>query len=230
MCIRDSNGFPITLEQFHELFTMKIEKLLIEHGFIVIKNSFAGGGFGARYEKNIHKGKFFLAIVCEKKNGFMLGVIFRIIEDNMIAIAKKSDFQYSMENGGGIFLSFDGVLQLKERLCINNHKTFEEFVVLLKQSILKWSDAVKDIKSIDALINGDIDKAIKNHVHSSVYAPFALIAARLAENPNFDELAVSLGTYGAGSGRAWGKFNYAEVAVGWPKLVKYLREEVKPLV
>ena len=93
---------------------------------------------------------------------------------------------------------------------------------------MKWSDAVKDIKSIDA--NGDIDKAIKNHVHSSVYAPFALIAARLAENPNFDELAVSLGTYGAGSGRAWGKFNYAEVAVGWPKLVKYLREEVKPLV
>ena len=228
--IEDTNGFPITRVQFHELFNMKIEALLFEHGFILIEKSGVASYFSVEYEKNICKGKFFLEISCEEKNGFIPAVNFSLIEDNMIAIAQKSDFQYSMRLGGGIVLNLNGVLQLKEQHCINNHKTFEEFVVLLKQSILKWSDAVKDIKSIDALINGDIDEAVKNEVHSSRYSPFALIAARLAGNPNFDELAVSLGTYGAGSGRAWGKFSDAEVAVAWPKLVKYLREEVKPLI
>ena len=75
-----------------------------------------------------------------------------------------------------------------------------------------------------------MDEDVKNKVHSSLYTPYALIAARLAGNPDFEELALSLGTYGADSGRNRGKFGYSEVAVAWPKLVKYLREEVKPLV
>ena len=89
---------------------------------------------------------------------------------------------------------------------------------------------IKDIKDIDALFNGDIDEAVKSEVYSYLYTPYALIAARLAGNPNFEELALRLGTYGPDSGRTWGKFGYSEVAVAWPKLVKYLREEVKPLV
>jgi hypothetical protein len=148
----------------------------------------------------------------------------------MIKIAEKTDFKYYMKNGGGIFLNLNGVLQLKEWLCINSYKRLEELNILLKKSVLKWSDTLKDIKTIDSLINGNTDESIKKYVHSSVYAPYALIIARLANNPNFDELAVSLGTYGAGSGRAWGKFSHAHVAEAWPKLVQYLRDEVKPLV
>ena len=115
-------------------------------------------------------------------------------------------------------------------ICINSHQKLEELSILLQTSILKWSDAIYDINSIDALINGEADETIKKYVHNSVYTPYALIAARLANNPDFDELAVSLGTYGAGSGRAWGKFSHAQVAEAWPKLVQYLRDEVKPLV
>lgn len=92
------------------------------------------------------------------------------------------------------------------------------------------SDTAQDIKGLDALVNGDIDERVRNSVHNMYYMRYALIIARLANNPNFDELAVSLGTYGAGSGRAWGKFSHAHVAEAWPKLVQYLRDEVKPLV
>ena len=142
----------------------------------------------------------------------------------MISIAQKSDFKYSMANGGGIFFNLNGVLQLKELLCINSYQKLEELSILLQTSILKWSGAITNIKDIDALVNCEMDEAIKKYVHSSVYAPYALIAARLANNPNFDKLAISLGTYGAGSGRAWGKFSHAEITAAWPKLVKYLRE------
>ena len=175
-------------------------------------------------------GKLFLRMSFEEKRGvFKATINFRVVEDNMIAIVQQSDFSYAMVQNG-LFLNLNGVLNPKEQIWIHNWTTFEALLNLLKETVLTWSDTIDDIKGIDALINGDTNEAIKKNVHSSCYTPLALIAARLAGNPNFDKLAVSLGTYGAGSGRAWGKFSHSEVAIAWPKLVKYLREEVKPLV
>lgn len=57
-----------------------------------------------------------------------------------------------------------------------------------------------------------------------VYAPRCLILARLANNPHFEELAVNLA-----APRAPGA-NQAALITEWPKLVKYLREEVQPIV
>lgn len=226
----DTKPFPTNLTRFHELYKTIIEESLNRHGFAVIDKSYASDNFGTTYEKEFNNGKFFLAINCEKKNDFIIAINFNIIEQDIIKIAKKTEFKYSMQNGGGIFFNLNGVLQLKELICINSHQKLEELSILLQTSILKWSDAIYDINSIDALINGEADETIKKYVHNSVYTPYALIAARLANNPDFDELAVSLGTYGAGSGRAWGKFSHAQVAEAWPKLVQYLRDEVKPLV
>jgi|JI9StandDraft_2_1071091.scaffolds.fasta_scaffold184453_1 hypothetical protein len=163
------------------------------------------------------------------KEGFKLGIRFTIIEDNMIAIAQKSDFSFSMIGGGGI--SFQ-VLEAKKikKTCINNWEIFNELLNLLEDSVLRWSDNIEDINGIDALINGDIDIDVKNEVYSYLYTPYALIVAWLVNNPSFDELAVNLGTYGANSGRTWGKFSHTKVAEAWPKLVQYLRDEVKPLV
>ena len=226
----DQKTFPTTITKFDEILENTLEKLLIEHGLIIVDRSYSSDNFEKIYEKEFNNGKFFLAINCEKKNSFILAINFRIIEKNMITISQKTDFKYSMANGGGIFFNLNGVLQLKKLICINSHQKLEELSILLQTSILKWSDAIYDINSIDALINGETDETIKKYVHSSVYAPYALIIARLANNPNFDELAVSLGTYGANSGRAWGKFSHSQVAEAWPKLVQYLRDEVKPLV
>jgi hypothetical protein len=57
-----------------------------------------------------------------------------------------------------------------------------------------------------------------------VYTPRCLIVARLANNPHFEELAVTLA-----NPRSPGA-NYDALPTEWPKLVKYLREEVQPLV
>lgn len=80
------------------------------------------------------------------------------------------------------------------------------------------------------MLNGDIDERVRNSVHTRYDMPYALIIARLANNPNFEKLAIDLGKYGKDSGKFWGKFSYSEVAIAWPKLVQYLRDEVKPLV
>lgn len=91
------------------------------------------------------------------------------------------------------------------------------------------SDTAQDIKGLDALVNGDIDERVRNSVHNMYYMRYALIIARLANNPNFEELALNLGAYGPDSGKSWGRFGYADVAVAWPRLVNYLRENIKPL-
>ena len=59
--------------------------------------------------------------------------------------------------------------------------------------------------------------------------PHCLIVARLTNNPQFEELCINLGAFGEGSKRDWGA-NASARESEWPKLVKYLREEVKPLV
>lgn len=76
---------------------------------------------------------------------------------------------------------------------------------------------------LDSVINGDEFLKIKERVHSFVYQPQALIIARLAGNPNFEELAIKLKT----SGR-WG-INEEVMEAEYPKLVDYLRNHVQPL-
>jgi hypothetical protein len=46
-----------------------------------------------------------LAINCKNKKDFIIAINFKIIEQNMIKIAEKTDFKYYMKNGGGIFLN-----------------------------------------------------------------------------------------------------------------------------
>lgn len=226
----NQKGFPTILVQFADLVQNQAKELFMEHGFVLIEETNVGGNRGLIYGKAIKTGKLFLRMSFEEKRGaFKATINYQVIEDNMIVIAQQSDFSYAMVQNG-LFLNLNGVLNPKEQIWIHNWTTFEALLHLLKETVLKWSDTIDDIKGIDALINGDTNEAIKNNVHSSCYTPFALITARLANNPNFEDLAVSLGTYGAGSGRAWGKFSHAEVAVAWPKLVQYLRDEVKPLV
>ncbi|MBL0229865.1 MAG: hypothetical protein IPP76_03315 [Moraxellaceae bacterium] len=57
--------------------------------------------------------------------------------------------------------------------------------------------------------------------------PYALIIARLANNPNFEQLTINLAPE---KNKNFWFANPVPYTIAWPKLVKYLREEVKPLV
>ena len=105
----------------------------------------------------------------------------------------------------------------------------ESQLAVVKREVISLLDHAKDIKGLDALMNGTVSTLFRNSIQKWFFMPHCLIVARLADNPQFEELAVGLGTYGPKSGRNWGSHAPHQITE-WPKLVKYLREEVKPLV
>ena len=112
---------------------------------------------------------------------------------------------------------------------IVSHTEVKNQLAVVKREVISLLDHAKNIKGLDALMNGTVSTLFRNRIQNWFFMPHCLIVARLANNPQFEELAVSLGTYGPKSGRNWGSHAPHQITE-WPKLVKYLREEVKPLV
>ena len=223
----NSEGFPTTKEPFRELLKTKIGELVSDYGFVQAESVENSGRFIMRYCKTINMGKLMLSVFCEDvhNDNFISQIRLNIKEYNMIAIAKKANFSADVEWDSGIVL-----ISKPKNLYIYNWTTLNELLSIIKEIALIWLDGVDDIKGIDALLNGGkVDTAAKTDSYGYFYDFYALITARLVNNPNFEELAVTLGTYDASTSHYWGKYNDIMRKL-WPKLVKYLREEVKPLV
>lgn len=111
----------------------------------------------------------------------------------------------------------------------------ESYAALMMKIILPIFDKAQDIKGLDEVMNGVFYKNIEEHrpesyMEAGGYFPntfnaiHCIIVSRLANNPNFDQLIKYFerdNRFGA---------NQQAYAMEWPKLVQYLREEVKPLV
>jgi hypothetical protein len=96
----------------------------------------------------------------------------------------------------------------------------------LDELLIPNLDSMSDIKGIDLIVNGELRQGIRKHLYASMYIPHCLIVARLAGNPHFERLVDELGDVDIAE---WGA-NAQAKATEWPKLVQYLREEVKPIV
>jgi len=107
---------------------------------------------------------------------------------------------------------------------LGNWQQIKDFFVKCEMALFPALNGPLSISRLDDLLNRDLDPRYRNRFHNYVYKPQCLIVARLADNPNFEtlaeELAVETGWYG--NEDVWRE--------EWPKLVKYLREEVKPIV
>ncbi|HMY00774.1 MAG TPA: hypothetical protein PKC44_13460 [Agitococcus sp.] len=223
------NDFPETLDEFHDLLTERMGALLATHDFILETNNVEDNDeIYMTYIRKISEGHHEISLHCQGGDSeFELMSFFTIVENTMIEIAKKSDFQYSMISGGGVWLEIAKILPHQEsKFRINNIEAFEELVFALKQTSLKWSDSALDIQGIDALINGDTDKRVRESAHQDLFMPYALIVARLAGNPDFEHLAVSLSPQS--SKKSWPANTKSPNA--WPNLVQYLRDNVRPFV
>lgn len=223
----NSEGFPTTKEPFRELLKTKVGELVSDYGFVQTEAFENSGRFLMKYCKTINMGKLILSMSCEdvRNDNFIPAITLNIIEDNMVAIPQKANFSASVGWDFCIYLTYK-----PQDFYIYNWTTFDELLSLLKQTVLLWSDGIEDIRDIDALLNGDkVDTATKEKFHGYLNDFYALIAARLVNNPDFEELVISLSNYVVISGNRLGQLNDT-LQETWPKLVKYLREEVKPLV
>ncbi|MBH1971950.1 hypothetical protein FK216_11190 [Moraxellaceae bacterium AER2_44_116] len=98
-------------------------------------------------------------------------------------------------------------------------------IQLFEDEFLKSLAIAENMKDLDRLLNSDINDRFKWIIQGcGIYTPRCLIVARLANNPHFEELAMSLATPRAPAA------NRTSLPTEWPKLVKYLREEVQPIV
>ena len=130
---------------------------------------------------------------------------------------------------GGLVLELARILYPQQNsLIILDKQSLINFLSILEQSVLLWSNAALNIKGIDALLNGDIDVNVKKFIQQFVYMPYALIAARLANNPLFEDLAINLAPTEHDS-KIWRGKGKIDPFVAWPKLVEFLREEEKTI-
>jgi hypothetical protein len=100
------NDFPETLDEFHNLLTERMGALLAKHDFILDRNTVEDND--SVYMEYIRKiSSVYHKISFDFQGGdsqFKLVSYFRLAENTMIEIAKKSDFQYSMVGGGWGFV------------------------------------------------------------------------------------------------------------------------------
>lgn len=125
-------------------------------------------------------------------------------------------------------------------------KLTQEYISLIASAVIKpFLDTTRDIKGLDKLVNGFLSSQPESYIElirdvnlrladakgrkltpqrfkaMGFYCPQSLIIARLANNPQFDKLMrffEAEGHLGA---------NQQARATEWPKLVQYLRDEVK---
>ncbi|HMU87647.1 MAG TPA: hypothetical protein PLF28_06195 [Agitococcus sp.] len=226
---KQKNAFPKTLIELSQLFKADIGELLANHDFVLDAESSEYDEIGFSYVRQTSSVNHKIGFGYAGGNGqFELGYSIQLAENTMIEIGHKSDFQYYGD--GGILLNIPSLIMNKSRFSIDSWESYEQFKTILKRSALTWSDTALDIKGLDALLNGNVDNRVKQEVHQFTYMPYALIVARLADNPYFEELAVSLGRWGVNSNTSWPAGVKTPLEIAWPKLVNYLRDEVKPLV
>jgi len=126
---------------------------------------------------------------------------------------------------GGVFDSILGYdMHNNSELAVRSTSDALRLINACERALLPAFDHAWTIDGLDKLLNGDADPRYRDYFHNFVYKPQCIIVARLAGSPRFeslvDELGVETGWYG--NAMVWKE--------EWPKLVKYLREEVKPIV
>jgi|GEM_PF-2343637 len=223
---KQENAFPETVTEFYTLVKTRIGALFAEHGFVLDRDELSeyGEEFYINYMRQISSGNHTISFSCRGGDShFEFTSYLKLTEDTMAKIGHKSDFQY--HGDGGILLNIPSLIMNKSRFSIDSWESYEQFKTILKRSALTWSDTALDIKGLDALLNGNIDNRVKQSVHRLTYMPYALIVARLADNPHFEELAINLGRWGVSSNTSWPAGIKSPIEIAWPKLVQYLREE-----
>lgn len=236
----DSNkDFPKNVKAFETYVKPMLEEMMIRHGFIkkhIPKQKYDSKAQGMVevqtpiYSKLIPIGECYVSLNYAKgRHGYGIPASLHIKYDPVDVIYNRFGFvntdSYSTFH---IQLLIDLLLEKEmpnKSFEMNNHQDILDRLTLMEKTIFPFFSTLHDLKSLDNLVNGHVNTRFTSAMQGrGVYAPRCLIVARLANNPRFEELAVTLA-----KPRSPGA-NEDVLPTEWPKLVQYLREGVKPLV
>ena len=220
---RTKSTFPKKLEQFKVLMEPKFDLLLAKYGFVDGLEMPEPEGIYSAYSRKLgdidqyinfnyrleHGRDSFTFITTAGVSHQSINTIF---EHFSLRLSKPLSFRISIN-------CYD---MPREAAFIKNNESAEEFIAYLTKNLLPILNQLNSIVEVDTFIQSDNPYASK--IRSKYfYAPLRIITARLANNPQYDELVTELETV-----ISWGINDPVRHEV-WPKLLKYLQDEVQPL-
>jgi len=110
------------------------------------------------------------------------------------------------------------------RTNITSYELAFKFISFVEERLIALADKTTTLHDLNTFIQQD--KKSRMHVHSD-FTPFTSVLAYLAHDPNFNKLGNELANLNLDRAPDDYRINYQ---TEFPKLLKYLREEVKPLV
>jgi len=225
--LKQEGGFPKTLGQFRKWLVPQVEMMLARHGEWE-KGTYSQAGNDPTYELNNSLGATYIYIPCEKRDdGFVFHIYAAVINDEVANICGRFNFVCrDVVFEGEIFSSvlkqdrFSKISTPPIKSSADAVNRINQF----EQALIPLINYAFSIEGLDQLVNGETDPSYRDYLHNDAFKPQCLIVARLAGNPDFEALITSLA-------EKPGRFGNAMVwNEEWPKLVKYLREEVTPVV
>ncbi|RZU46943.1 hypothetical protein EV700_1329 [Fluviicoccus keumensis] len=215
--------FPQTKGQFKKWFDPQFDTVLARHGnFVKDKNPWEN-----RLVAFIRDGDFckqYISYICDNYDGVLnVEVSLRVSCKAVQEICQHFKF-FGEDTVFSADLFFRVLKWPTERRDISSFQDADRWLNAMEEALFPAMDLACTIQGLDLLLNGEADTRYRDHFHNYVFKPQCLIVARLAGNPRFEELVEELSVE-----TGW-HANASVRKTEWPRLVQYLREEVKPIV
>ena len=233
--LKQKKNFPKTLKQFEKWSDKLLMPVLAKYGFhdkIHSQTQLSGNEAFDKISSKVFSRKISDDIsVCVEpryynyKGELSFDINVTFYSEKVYDIYKKFSFNALKKKVG----NFNFFTEIIEDTAVNNIGDALKKINLLESVLFKIILDITDEKGLNSLFNGNVYEKISYHLQHLLYMPHCLIIARLANDPNFEKLALELGRYDPNSRITWGAHAPHQITE-WPKLVKYLRDEVKPLV
>lgn len=102
-------------------------------------------------------------------------------------------------------------------------KAIFERLAFYEKLLFPFADTITDLQGLDDFVNGELNQNFREQRYlDGVRTPYSIILARLSNNPHFEALTTQLS-----NPKVLGA-NREVYSTEWPKLVKYLREDINP--
>lgn len=228
----EDSDFPKTDKAFSNWFEPKLAAMLAKYGFVSRDITTEEH---IKYFDNLSNKYYVRTIAHGEQHVFVgynahrymddynpyvrLGILLPPITD----ITNQFNFEKPHMGGG---YTYNDVFRAKNILSknITSHELAFEFIAILEEKLIELANKTKTLYDLNAFIQQD--KKSRMHVNSD-FTPFTSVVAYLANDPDFNKLGNELANLNLDRAPDDYRINYQ---TEYAKLLKYLQEEVKPLV
>ncbi len=216
-----SSNFPKTLKQFKKWMEPQCEAMLAKHGFVerVFINDLSLYAY-FRKLNDIYQYMIVGYHIDHYESEFTLSIMVVLSHDKINTIYNLFSF-YPLDNSFNIPFNFAFYDEFNKVRIIKTHNSTNNLFKFLEDVLLFDLNKIQNITSLDNLVNGN--NPYGNYLRTGCFIPMCIITARLANNPQYNELVKQFE-----QAKFWGANNSTRTTE-WPKLLKYLQDEVQPL-